>query len=343
MGDESRTEGIEVTTTTEEVALTNDVVGNEEGAMPETPESDYEGSQYDPEPGLESEERFGMMRDEGDVTNHAAIEVISEGEDEYDQERCYAMHEVEDTDMPNWIPTTKESGDENNLDCMEVGPAFNSHPWGSLQYSEGTEIDRSTLTVATDGPTVSETPICAVEDPQVRIAALEHHVRVLNHEIQMKDVMIRSLMDDNKMLREANLVLSTQTELVDSLRADIVRLQDRLDREEYGNIPQLYAANDDKGTRLSKAQEGGGEPPIRGRLVLRERPGFRPLREPIERCCMVAYITINGVCALVLFDTGSTLDCVSPEFAQVANLTCYELGNPTVLQLGTVGSRSKIN
>ncbi|TFK52089.1 hypothetical protein OE88DRAFT_1608220, partial [Heliocybe sulcata] len=58
---------------------------------------------------------------------------------------------------------------------------------------------------------------------------------------------------------------------------------------------------------------------------------------------MVAYITINGVRALVLFDTGSTLDCVSPEFARVANLTCYELGNPTVLQLGTVGSRSKIN
>ncbi|EPQ49793.1 hypothetical protein GLOTRDRAFT_14475, partial [Gloeophyllum trabeum ATCC 11539] len=44
-----------------------------------------------------------------------------------------------------------------------------------------------------------------------------------------------------------------------------------------------------------------------------------------------------------LFDSGSTLDCISPDFARIANITCFELNNPTSLQLGTVGSRSKVN
>ncbi|KZT20321.1 hypothetical protein NEOLEDRAFT_1048358, partial [Neolentinus lepideus HHB14362 ss-1] len=58
---------------------------------------------------------------------------------------------------------------------------------------------------------------------------------------------------------------------------------------------------------------------------------------------MSAYIRINGVLAHVLFDSGSTLDCISPDFACIANIICFELRNPTSLQLGTVDSHSKVN
>ncbi|KAF8228439.1 hypothetical protein L208DRAFT_1032551, partial [Tricholoma matsutake] len=52
---------------------------------------------------------------------------------------------------------------------------------------------------------------------------------------------------------------------------------------------------------------------------------------------------IHGLEANVLLDSGCTADLVSPEFTVSANLKVHELEDPVPLQLGTVGSRSKIN
>ncbi|KAI0047078.1 hypothetical protein FA95DRAFT_1463129, partial [Auriscalpium vulgare] len=54
-------------------------------------------------------------------------------------------------------------------------------------------------------------------------------------------------------------------------------------------------------------------------------------------------VTINSHRALALFDSGSTADLVSPDFARVANLPLFVLEKPVPLQLGCVGSRSSIN
>ena len=54
-------------------------------------------------------------------------------------------------------------------------------------------------------------------------------------------------------------------------------------------------------------------------------------------------MTINGVKAYALFDSGSTTDAVSPDFMCVAMLPVYVLDNPVTLQLGCVGSQSNIN
>ncbi|KAI0039908.1 hypothetical protein FA95DRAFT_1469468, partial [Auriscalpium vulgare] len=54
-------------------------------------------------------------------------------------------------------------------------------------------------------------------------------------------------------------------------------------------------------------------------------------------------VTIKGHRALALFDSGSTADLVSPDFARVANLQLFALEKPVPLQLGCVGSRSSIN
>ena len=53
-------------------------------------------------------------------------------------------------------------------------------------------------------------------------------------------------------------------------------------------------------------------------------------------------MTINGVKAYTLFDSGSTTDALSPDFTRVANVPIYELEKPLTLQLGCAGSRSKI-
>ncbi|KAF8230132.1 hypothetical protein L208DRAFT_1283052 [Tricholoma matsutake] len=52
---------------------------------------------------------------------------------------------------------------------------------------------------------------------------------------------------------------------------------------------------------------------------------------------------IHGLEANVLLDSGCTSDSVSPEFTIPANLKVHELEEPMPLQLGMVGTRSKIN
>jgi hypothetical protein len=47
--------------------------------------------------------------------------------------------------------------------------------------------------------------------------------------------------------------------------------------------------------------------------------------------------------AYVLLDSGCMSDSISPEFATSTNLKVYELEEPVPLQLGTIGSHSKIN
>ena len=69
----------------------------------------------------------------------------------------------------------------------------------------------------------------------------------------------------------------------------------------------------------------------------------RPIRPPELTLCLRALVDINGVQAYVLFDTGSTTDAVSNDFARVAKIPLYALELPATLKLGCIGSHSKIN
>ncbi|KAF8234460.1 hypothetical protein L208DRAFT_1053201, partial [Tricholoma matsutake] len=55
------------------------------------------------------------------------------------------------------------------------------------------------------------------------------------------------------------------------------------------------------------------------------------------------WMKIHGLKANILLDSGCTADSVSPEFIMSANLKVHELEEPVPLQLGMVGSQSKIN
>ncbi|KAH7902890.1 hypothetical protein BJ138DRAFT_987968, partial [Hygrophoropsis aurantiaca] len=70
--------------------------------------------------------------------------------------------------------------------------------------------------------------------------------------------------------------------------------------------------------------------------------GKRPRRDARAQHCMAGYVTLNGFKAYALFDSGSTTDSVSPQVTKVAKLPVFQLENPVTLQLGCVGSRSKI-
>ncbi|THU87125.1 hypothetical protein K435DRAFT_585960, partial [Dendrothele bispora CBS 962.96] len=69
----------------------------------------------------------------------------------------------------------------------------------------------------------------------------------------------------------------------------------------------------------------------------------RPSRTFEENRCLACWVTINDMKSFALFDTGSTTDILSPEFAKLAKTKIFQLSNPITLQLGTKGSRSKIN
>jgi hypothetical protein len=69
----------------------------------------------------------------------------------------------------------------------------------------------------------------------------------------------------------------------------------------------------------------------------------RPVREPKENQCFVTLVEIHGQPAVALLDSGCTTDAISPELANVARMKVHELTEQVPLQLGTAGSRSKIN
>jgi hypothetical protein len=92
--------------------------------------------------------------------------------------------------------------------------------------------------------------------------------------------------------------------------------------------------------RLAAVAESTAPTAFRNRTV---KMGDRPNRASGTIQPVMAYMSINGVKALTLFDTGSTLDGISPDFARVANVDVFNLSSPVPIQLGTVGSRSKIN
>ncbi|KAI0039518.1 hypothetical protein FA95DRAFT_1504058 [Auriscalpium vulgare] len=62
-----------------------------------------------------------------------------------------------------------------------------------------------------------------------------------------------------------------------------------------------------------------------------------------SRHCLAAYVTVNGTKAYTLFDSGSTTLSITPDFAKVNRIPLVGLKRPVTLQLGCVGSRTKIN
>ncbi|KAG6885022.1 hypothetical protein C0995_009635, partial [Termitomyces sp. Mi166 len=68
----------------------------------------------------------------------------------------------------------------------------------------------------------------------------------------------------------------------------------------------------------------------------------RPQYTPQEKECLVTYVEVNGHSAWTLWDSGSTMTGITPQFAHVNAIHIHELSEPLMLQLGTVGSRTMV-
>ena len=66
-------------------------------------------------------------------------------------------------------------------------------------------------------------------------------------------------------------------------------------------------------------------------------------RPALQTECITVDVTVGDLRGVALIDTGSSINAISPAFACVAGLEAFPLEKPIGLQLGCVGSRSKIN
>ncbi|KAJ7807166.1 hypothetical protein B0H13DRAFT_1669386 [Mycena leptocephala] len=69
----------------------------------------------------------------------------------------------------------------------------------------------------------------------------------------------------------------------------------------------------------------------------------QPTRSRKDLACLTAIHKINGQYAYVLYDSGSTTNSLTPEFAHATRAPRIKLTEQVTLQLGCVGSRSRIN
>jgi hypothetical protein len=70
--------------------------------------------------------------------------------------------------------------------------------------------------------------------------------------------------------------------------------------------------------------------------------GSRPRLLPEMRRCATIQTQINGCKAYIMLDTGSTGNFISPAFAKVTGMKVFPLDQQITLQLGCIGSRSKV-
>ena len=69
----------------------------------------------------------------------------------------------------------------------------------------------------------------------------------------------------------------------------------------------------------------------------------RPRRPKAFGSCIATYVVINGTETFTLFDSGSSVDAISPNFAQASNTRVHTLDKPVPLQLGTIGNRASVD
>jgi len=131
---------------------------------------------------------------------------------------------------------------------------------------------------------------------------------------------------------------------------------DHLHDDADGAFPVVIEDNDTEVSELNDDEvieqriqsihiwQDAGQPAKQTTTVVRKSSASmtRPKRPASQIQPLVAKMTINGLDAVVMFDTGSTSDAVSPKFAQVANMKIHSLDVPMGIQLGCKGSKSKI-
>ncbi len=97
------------------------------------------------------------------------------------------------------------------------------------------------------------------------------------------------------------------------------------------------------GPIMAMISESDGTVPQQGHVKLRVQKESCDRPVPTDKRCLVTMLQVNGLDAVMLWDSRSTSTAMSPAFADISKALVSRLCNPVVLQLGTVGSRAGIN
>lgn len=131
---------------------------------------------------------------------------------------------------------------------------------------------------------------------------------------------------------------------------------DQYSPEDYVGLEQYeaeYDSEDDVQLRSARVyamtvvdeeeEEQRVSKPFRSAMQRPDQTGMRPPRDDNLHRCLAAMVEINGISAYALFDSGSSADVMSPDFARVSECRLFKLDRPVTLQLGCIGSRGMIN
>lgn len=115
----------------------------------------------------------------------------------------------------------------------------------------------------------------------------------------------------------------------------LISLPDSLESQDENHL-QSFAAS---------ASKKMIPPPMATSNVARRKddPLGQPKRDPKLQRTIDVYITVNGLNAHALIDSGSTTDLMSYDFAHILGVRTIELEEQLALQLAVSGSRSKLN
>ncbi|KAJ7102981.1 hypothetical protein C8R43DRAFT_963863 [Mycena crocata] len=132
----------------------------------------------------------------------------------------------------------------------------------------------------------------------------------------------------------------TSTQDIDQLAREMAA--ELIETGDPESVVERFAAGYERGAAPSVSKSRASQK--RGVFLKRSRePRPRPARTKSENFCLTAYVKVNGHAAFALFDSGCTTEACSPDFARVAGIKVFPIQSEITLQLGTAGSRSKIN
>ncbi|KAG6871105.1 hypothetical protein C0995_008158 [Termitomyces sp. Mi166 len=121
-----------------------------------------------------------------------------------------------------------------------------------------------------------------------------------------------------------------------------------IDGDEYITVDVYdneYYTHEDEEEHLFALTEYQGDRRVKMRCVTLQKAADklqRPQYTPQEKECLVTYVEVNGYPAWMLWDSGSTMMGITPQFAHVNAIRIHELSEHLMLQLGTVGSRAMV-
>jgi hypothetical protein len=126
-----------------------------------------------------------------------------------------------------------------------------------------------------------------------------------------------------------------------------VCIEEDMDDDLFLSIDPHYHSfimNEDRLTAISHHEDEEPKPETGKGFRTSSKQMPRPNRGPAKnRRPMTAIVNIGGVEAFTLFDSGCTIEALSPSFVRIANIKAHQLADQHSLQLGTVGSKAKFN